>query len=480
MNGQKEGCECSSWRFRVVAALQSRIMNTMLALLALAVLLSAGVAYSYPGDRLSVDDPQGDLLIVNVNPSLASGADIVGLEVYYDDGLVIEAEFAGEPQGDLAYIFDLLIDADPGPAYYRIDATWVSGTYTAAFTLEYHPALQGGSLTMIGNQSVTTMIEGNKLRIVVGLDEAYNPFSLENVRSVDLMFQFSLITQQGAITDEVKYAWDASYSGSTPPDSPQDGMEDTGAPVGGEAGETAAYRDLDGNADDVSVSITGEPVVVVRSVGASGTSPGYTVLEVRVSGTSSNAHHVAVAVETFIRGELDSQILYNSYKGLTDDDGPINGYTSYFSIPIQTGLKFEISEKLVPEAQGWSQWSLNASYTIPLVQAPGYDQLSNLVDIVRVIKGGDVEVYVTAIAYKDSGEALYNTATKKASLEIAGAGGGAPQPEAGGNEGQGSQEAPGDSSTTDNGEASTGIPVSVIAGVVLAVIVIALAKKLIL
>ena len=462
-----------------MAALQDRIMNTVLALLALAVLLSAGVAYSYPGDRLSVDDPQGDLLIVNVDPSLASGADIVGLEVYYDNGLVVEAEFAGEPQGDLAYIFDLLIDADPGPAYYRIDATWVSGTYTAAFTLEYHPALQGGSLTLIGNQSVTTIIKDNKLRIVVGIDEAYNPFSFENVRSVDLMFQFSLITQQGAITDEVKYLWDASTSGSIQPSTPQDSMEDTGAPVGGEAGEMAAYRGLEGNADDVSVSITGKPVIVVRSVGADGTSPGYTVIEVRVSGTSSNAHHVAVAVETFIRGELDSQILYNSYKGLTDDDGPINGYTSYFSIPIQSGLKFEISEELVPEERDWAKWSLNASYTIPLVQAPGYDQLSNLVDMVRVIKGGDVEVYVTAIAYKDSGEALYNTATKKASLEIAGAGGESIQPEAGSNEGQGSQEAPGDSSTTRNGEASTGIPVSIIAGVVLAIVVLVLAKKII-
>ncbi|MEB3788014.1 MAG: hypothetical protein GSR78_04570, partial [Desulfurococcales archaeon] len=352
------------------------------------------------------------------------------------------------------------------------------GTYTAAFTLEYHPALQGGSLTMIGNQSVTTVVEGNKLRIIVSLDEAYNPFSLENMRSIDLMFQFSLITQQGAITDEVKYLWDASTSGSTRPGTPQDGMEDTGAPVDGEAGEITAYRGLEGNTDDVSVSITGEPVVVVRSVEAGGTSPGYTVIEVRVTGTSSNAHHVAVAVETFIGGELDSQIVYNSYKGLVDDDGPVNGYTSYFSIPIQSGLKFEISEKLVPEARDWAQWSLNASYTIPLVQAPGYDQLSNLVDMVRVIKGGDVEVYVTAIAYKDSGEALYNTVTKKASLEIAGAGGEAAMPEtgSGGREGQGASE---DSSTAGNREAGTGIPVGVVAGVVLAVIVLALAKRLI-
>ena len=458
--------------------LQGKILRTVLALLALTILLSTGVAYSSPGERITVDDPEGDLFILNVDPGLASGADIVGLEVYYDQGLVIEAEFAGELQGDLAYLFDLLIDADPGPAYYRIDATWISGTYTAAFTLEYHPALQGGSLTLIGNQSVTTMVEGNKLRIVVSLDEAYNPFSLENVRSIDLMFQFSLITQQGAITDEVKYLWDASTSSSTQPGTPHDGMEDTGAPVGGEAGEIAAYRGLEGNTDDVSVSITGEPVVVVRSVEAGGTSPGYTVIEVRVSGTSSNAHHVAVAVETFIGGELDSQIVYNSYKGLVDDDGPVNGYASYFSIPIQPGLKFEISEKLVPEARDWAQWSLNASYTIPLVQAPGYDQLSNLVDMVRVIKGGDVEVYVTAIAYKDSGEALYNTVTKKASLEIAGAGGEAAMPEtgSGGREGQGASE---DSSTAGNREAGTGIPVGVVAGVVLAVIVLALAKRLI-
>lgn len=374
-------------------------------------------------DSIVVEDDVGDVSSINPGPGLPVGsADIVRATVYYDSGRGVivykfEAREGIPTEGVMILLESQLELYRPGGVTTTYTATlmvnYMAGGYSeTTFVVTGHP--EYGDIVYTGPDRINYSIEGNAIVLEAEVDYEATPFP-----ALDLPYYFraslTIATQTGAtMFDEVYY------------ESPGEGGEEPP----GEAGPTTTYpandttspgivfKDLGSNTDRVSVDISSTPTYSIysRETGIPGVS--LVIVEARVVGVSSNASHVALAIEVFAGGELAGQFVVNSATyGRVDSNGVLDGYSFSLSFPIDipgADLQALFEEYLLPEQESWSTWEYKLYLAIPSTGlTPGTPQVGPI-NLVEYLKREDIEVYVTAIAFENPEETLYTTKTVKA------------------------------------------------------------------
>ncbi len=374
----------------------------------------------------SLTDAEGDVTILNIDPEHAKGVDILGASIKYSseaEMLVITIQLAAPPQESGIYGYNVVLHfyrTDGGESIYTVTLRIVNGE--KAFSQILLEAPEG----TYRNLQVKYMVEGNTLRIYAPLPSYLNPDNIK-ASEIQLVVESRTFTVGGeGMAEDLASTYITSNpsqggEGETPTYTQTPTMTET---TTSEYEYTRTpFRDNPSQAPGVTVSIKGTPTIEVSESRVNGIP--VVILRVNVEGESQGASHIALAFEIFINGELDSQTFYNtvSFNGAVDSDGPVNGYEMTLTLPVSNQVPYKVEEKLKPVGGDWSSWVFQGEYKIPGTAS----QFKNLLNMIEAIKGGDAEVYVTAIAFKSSNEAEYTTATKKADIEIQGESiGGAP------------------------------------------------------
>ncbi|BAA81304.2 hypothetical protein APE_2292.1 [Aeropyrum pernix K1] len=189
------------------------------------------------------------------------------------------------------------------------------------------------------------------------------------------------------------------------------------------------YSLLQTNSTSVSVEITRIEGIKIEAIT---TEDGMVEISysVEVSGVSSGAHHVGLAIEVFVSGEFATSQAVNTMIGpdisALYDDNLADGYRQEMSFTLPGGIgSIEGVISMEPINPGdWSEWV----YTMKLTRKVP----SNSPDLSAVersllrgeISEGDIEAKVVAIAFEDASEEKYavdiETVPVKISLTLGG------------------------------------------------------------
>lgn len=373
-------------------------------------------------EGLALRDPQGDASGYQVPPDAVAAVDILYVGVHpMMNGMAIVIETAGEQQGDGVYAYRVSVQDEASDKMYELILTisgqgaQIQGTYiaqlpTGAITIPIGP----GDVEIRG-ATIIVNIDPAK----AGISEAgvLLPTHDETLYSVQLVVEATYTATTGVAGDSASTIIDLGdrMGGEMEHTPPQPGEQQ---PPGDGYASLEPFKGKDSKAPGVSVEIKGTPKIRVTDTTINGIP--YTVIEVEARGTASGASHVALAFETFIGDRLDTQIVYNmltSPSGEVDQDGVANGFAR--SVQMPAGIGPQAPSIIVDEAleplDGWSEWSYKSVYRIPAAQM---GVVSKIAGLVQAIEAGEVEVYLTAIAFKDASEAEYTTHTKKADIQI--------------------------------------------------------------
>ncbi|MCE4616527.1 MAG: hypothetical protein F7C09_05655 [Aeropyrum sp.] len=184
------------------------------------------------------------------------------------------------------------------------------------------------------------------------------------------------------------------------------------------------YSQLEPTTTSVSVEFRSEPVF---SISLEETSEEYIITyKLEAEGSSSNASHVAVAIEVYYLGKLVGQTAFNTNIGPDSQADPdrSDGFYSEFTTSSPGGVAtITFKAALMPSGEGdWSSWKFELLFQQRVkkgVPTSGLNELERkLIEDPYGISTDDVKIVLIAIGFTSLDESSYNIAKAETTPQI--------------------------------------------------------------